>query len=270
MTGTFRVQSGGAVLAGEAVGAGPGLVLLHAGVADRRMWQDTIVRRAAGHRVIAYDRRGFGETVTPDEPFRHIDDLDLVLGRLPAGPVALVGCSQGGRVAIDYTLARPDRVAALVLVASAVGGAVSPETFPPDIEAKLNALEDAENRKDIDRINALEAQLWLDGPQSAEGRVGGALRRLFLDMNGRALRHPPLTREIDCPPAFERLQEICVPACVICGDLDFPHILERSRQIAARIAGARSVVMPGCAHLPSLEQPDRFDAVLTDFLGSLR
>lgn len=270
MTEAFRVRSGGAVLAGEAGGAGPGLALLHAGVADRRMWRDTLVRRAAGHRVLAYDRRGFGETVAPDEPFRHVDDLDVVLGRLPAGRVTLVGCSQGGRVAIDYALARPERVAALVLVASAVGGAVAPDSFPPDIEARVNALEDAENRKDIDRINALEAQLWLDGPQSAEGRVGGPLRELFLDMNGRALRHPPLTQEIDCPPAFDRLGEIRVPACVIWGDLDFQHQQERSRRIAARIAGARSVVMQGCAHLPNLEQPARFDDLLSDFLGSLR
>lgn len=267
MTEAFTVRSGGAVLAGEIGGQGSGLALLHAGVADRRMWQDTLARRAADHRVLAYDRRGFGETVTPDEPFRHIDDLDSVIGQLPAGRVRLVGCSQGGRIAIDYALARPERVAALALVATAVSGAASPDEFPPDIEATLEALEEAENRNDIDRVNALEAQLWLDGPQSPEGRVGGAVRQLFHDMNGRALRHPALNQEIDCPPAIDRLEEIRVPTCVIWGDLDFPHLQERSRQIAARIAGARAVVMPGCAHLPNLEQPERFDAALAAFLA---
>jgi pimeloyl-ACP methyl ester carboxylesterase len=243
--------------------------MLHAGVADRRMWRETLAHLATDHLAAAYDRRGFGETTSPDEPFRHIDDLDAVLDHLGCARASLIGCSQGGRIAIDYTLARPERVTALVLVAPAVTGAPEPEHYLPGTGALLAELEEAEDRDDLERVNAIEAHLWLDGPLSAEGRVGGEIRRLFLDMNGRALRHAPLTQQQPCPSAIDRLHEIGIPTYVIWGDLDFPHLQTQCRQIVQTIKGARSFTMRGCAHLPNLEQPARFNQAVSAFLADV-
>jgi pimeloyl-ACP methyl ester carboxylesterase len=265
----FAIPTGGASLRGVAGGQGAAAILLHAGVADRRMWRETLAHLAMDHLAAAYDRRGFGETTSPDEPFRHIDDLEAVLDHLGCARASLIGCSQGGRIAIDYALARPERVAALVLVAPAVTGAPEPERYPPAIATLLAALEEAEDREDIERVNTIEAHLWLDGPLSAEGRVGGAIRALFLDMNGRALRHAPLTQQQPCPPAIDRLHEIRVPTCVIWGDLDFPHLQAQCRQIVQAIAGARSFAMAGCAHLPNLEQPAAFNQAVSAFLADV-
>lgn len=241
--------------------------MLHAGIADRRMWRETLAHLATGHLASAYDRRGFGETVSPDEPFRHIDDLNAMLDHLGCARASLIGCSQGGRIAIDYALARPERVAALVLVAPAVTGAAAPEHYPPEIGALLAELDDAEDKQDLERVNAIEAHLWLDGPLSAEGRVGGEIRGLVLDMNARTLQHAPLTQEQACPPAIDRLHEIDIPTCVIWGDLDFPHLQARCQQIAQTIRGARSFLMAGCAHLPNMEQPARFNQAVSAFLA---
>jgi pimeloyl-ACP methyl ester carboxylesterase len=255
---------------GEVYGDGVCTIMLHAGVADRRMWRDTLACLARSHLAVAYDRRGFGETRSPDEPFRHIDDLDRVIEHFGCKRANLIGCSQGGRVAIDYVLAHPEKVAALVLVATAVTGMPAPQVYPPEIARLMADLDEAEEKRDLERVNAIEAHLWLDGPLSVEERVAGEARRLFLDMNGNALRQASLTREQSCPPALERVHSIAAPTYVVWGDQDFPHIQQRSQWLSSTIPGARSLIMDGCAHLPNLEQPVRFNATIEAFLAQNR
>ncbi len=260
------ISSGSASLAAETAGHGPCVLLLHAGVADKRMWRSTIDALSSQLRVIAYDRRGFGQTTSPDEAFRHIDDLGVVLRHFNCLTAHLIGCSQGGRIAIDYALAHPQKVRSLVLVSSAVTGAPAPENYPAEITQLLKQLDDAEQAGSTDEVNALEAHLWLDGPLSAANRVSGPSRDLFLDMNAIALRHPPLTQEQSCPPAYDRLEDITQPTLVIWGDRDFPHLQERSQHLANRINHAQSLMMKNCAHLPNLEQPTVFNKAVSSFL----
>ncbi len=258
--------SGRAQLATSVAGDGHALVFLHAGVADRRMWAGQMAAFASSHRVAAYDRRGFGETLYEAEPHSYLDDLDAVLRATTEGPVTLVGCSQGGRVAIDFALTRPERVQRLVLVAPAVTGAPDPGELPPAVQRLATQIEEAEAAEDVERLNALEAHAWLDGPLSVEGRVGGAVRALFLDMNGRALRSPPAGNETSATNAYARLGEIPHETLVVSGALDFPHINARSRHLASVMPKARLVEMAGVAHLPNLERPEEFNALLRAFL----
>jgi pimeloyl-ACP methyl ester carboxylesterase len=248
------------------------VVFLHAGVADKRMWQDQLAALSDGHRLIAYDRRGYGDTRYGTEIYSQIDDLLAVLDHQAIGKAVLVGCSQGGRIAIDFALTHPDRVAGLFLVAPAVTGAPSPEEFPPPVEALLELLEEAEEDEDLDRINMLEAWMWLDGPGSEEGRVGGAVRELFLTMNATALYADDPGGETNpaaFPVAYSRLEKIAQPAQVIWGDGDFPHIQQRCVHLVQAMPQALGTVISQTAHLPNLEQPEIFNAHLRDFLDGL-
>src|SRR3546814_9656526 len=112
-------------------------------------------------------RRPPGSTRT-DTLFPYTTLFRSVLDGLDIDQAALVGCSQGGRIAIDFALTHPGRAAGVFLVAPAVTGAPSPEAFPPAVEALLEMLEEAEEEEDLDRINLLEAWMWLDGPRSEE------------------------------------------------------------------------------------------------------
>jgi pimeloyl-ACP methyl ester carboxylesterase len=266
------VRGGRAELCVEDSGtAGPALVCLHAGVADRRMWAPQIDAFASSHRVIAYDRRGFGETRYEAEPFSHVNDLLAVLDDSKIDAAVLMGCSQGGRIALDTTLAHPSRVRALVLVASAVTGA--PESTEPDpahVQAVVDAYERADQRGDTAELNQIECRVWLDGPEAPEGRVQGPLRELFLSMNGIALAAEPTGDAIEAPSAWDRLEEIGVPTLVVWGSLDFPHLRRRLIELARRIPGARSVEMDCVAHLPGLEAPDDFNREVAAFLARLR
>jgi pimeloyl-ACP methyl ester carboxylesterase len=260
-------RSGRARLAAECGGSGAPVVLLHAGVADRRMWSNQLQWLSAEYRAVAYDRRGFGQTAHADEPYSQVKDLLAVLDAMTDDAAILVGCSQGGRIAIDTALAHPDRVRALVLVAPAVSGEPDADDYPPPIRAIVQDLERAEEAGDVDRINAIEAHAWLDGPLAREGRVGGALRELFLEMNGIALRSGPRGTELEPPCAIDRLHRIGAPTLLIWGDLDFPDIQQRCRQLATSLPNARACELSGTAHLPNLEQPAEFNRELRAFLS---
>ena len=188
----------------------------------------------------------------------------------PGEQAVLVGCSQGGRVALDAALADPAlSCARLVLVAPAIGGAPEVDAFPPALERWFARMEHAEAAADVDAINALEAHAWLDGPLAPDGRVGGAVRDLFLAMNDIALRAEQRGTEIEPPPAWPRLHDVAAPALVVCGDLDFPHIVERCARLAAEMPASEAHTMHGAAHLPNLEQPAQFMHLLRRFLARL-
>ncbi|MEF2278192.1 alpha/beta hydrolase [Deinococcus sp. YIM 134068] len=265
----LEARSGQAHLKGEVTGRGRTVVFLHAGVADRRMWRAQASALAERCQVVTYDRRGFGETRPVDEDYSHVRDLLAVLDAAGADRATLVGCSQGGKIALDFTLAHSDRVEGLVLVAPSIGGVPATETFPAPVEALLEELEAAEASGDLDRLNRMEARVWLDGVLGEEGRVSGEVRELFLDMNGIALRGAEVGQEEPAPPAWPRLGKITVPAWAICGDLDFPHLQERCASLGEVLPGTRSLVLEGTAHLPSLEQPGAFNTLLLPLLPTL-
>lgn len=266
MQNEFKINIGNAQVAGERSGKGSALVFLHAGVTDRRMWREQIAGLSDDFLCLAYDRRGFGETLSPDESFSQVNDLKEMLDQLNISKTALIGCSQGGRIAIDFTLDYPQQVTALVLIAPAVSGAPAPETFSSEIETLLDALEEAEESEDMEQVNNIEANLWLDGPTSPNGRVSGPARELFLDMNRIALNSPDLEKEIEPPSAYDRLEGLSLPTLVISGDLDFPYIKERCQYIIDNAPNAKGQEISGTAHLPNLEKPETVTELIKKFL----
>jgi pimeloyl-ACP methyl ester carboxylesterase len=267
MRSIHRIASGRARLAAEVVGSGDPVVFLHAGVCDSRMWRAQLDSVGANNKAIAYDRRGFGETRAEKEDFSAVADLMAVIDALANGsPTILVGCSQGGRIALDAALLHPSYVRALVLIAPTVSGA--PEAiYPPEIKGLMAQLKEAEEVGDLDQVNAIKARLWLDGPLEPEGRVMGQARRLFLDMNAIALQSQPTGSNLDVAPAFYRLSEISAPSLVIWGDLDFPHIQERSRHVATMMLNGSCHELTGAAHLPSLDRPADITGLLAEFIN---
>jgi pimeloyl-ACP methyl ester carboxylesterase len=237
-------------------GPGPVVVLLHEGVTDRREWAEVADLLSQTATVVAYDRRGFGESAPSTEPFTHVEDLLAVLDQVaPDGQAWLVGASAGGGVVLDAALVAPDRAAGLVLFAPAVSGAPEPEL--DDAWQRLGELWDkAEAAGDKAELNRLEIRLWLDGLRQPEGRVSGPARDLALDMNGILLRNNvPETEGASKIDAWSRLGEVAVPVTVACGDLDADYLITRSRELAERLPQGRHRVLPGTAHMPSLEQP---------------
>ncbi len=248
--------SGRARLAFDSTGAegGAGVLLIHAGVNDRRSWAHVVDRLSPRHRCVAYDMRGYGETTYEREDgWSPAADAKAVLDAAGLERPVVVACSMGGQTAIDLTLAHPERVAALALIGTAIRGAPYPD-LQEGPTAELDALiEAADAAGDIDEVGRLEAWMWLDGPSAREGRVGGSARALFLEMNERALRAEDPGDQAETPAAWPRLGEIAVPTLLLLGKLDAEEIQVIDELAAPLIPGARLEFLDGVAHVPHLE-----------------
>ena len=267
MTQTLLIPSQGSTLQVHAHGSGTPVVFLHAAVCDSRMWAAQMAHLGESHRVIAYDRPGFGGSPARDESASSITDWLAVLAALGVEePVVLVACSQGGRIALEAALTHPSRIRGLFLIAPSLSGAPAP-AYPPEIESLLRVQQLAQDAGDWERCNQIKARLWLDGPLSPEMRVDGAARQLFLAMNSIAIANRDRGGESDSIPVYDRLAEIRAPARVIWGDLDFPHVQQRAKRVADHLPKGDGLCLPGAAHLPSLECPDTVNKLLERFLA---
>ena len=257
--------SGRARIAYDSVGGdgGADVLLIHAGVNDRRSWRHVADRLAPRHRCVSYDMRGFGETTYErEEGWSPMADAVAVLDAAGVQRAVVVACSMGGQAAIDLALAHPDRVAALLLIGTAVRGAPEPELTGGPMADLIARIESAYEAGDLDELGRLEAWMWLDGPAAPEGRVGGAARELFLDMNGRALHAEDPGPEAELPDAWPRLGELAVATLVLVGRLDTEYTLGVAEHVAALVPGARLVHLEGVAHVPHLEgDPATLDAI---------
>jgi len=263
----LTIRSGDWPLAATACGQNPRLVFLHPGVGDRRCWHEVMAILATDHSAVAYDRRGFGDTPAADAPFVDTDDLQAVLDACVTRPAVLVGNSQGGRIAIDFAILRPDRVERLVLIAAAISGSPDPDWDAELGQELVEAIEAAEEREDLDEVNRCEALVWLDGAAGPEGRIGGPVRKLFHAMNLVVLRNESAPGPIEPPSAYEHLERLAMPVLVIVGALDLPYQRAGARALAERLPNARLVELGGMAHLPQLEAPDTVASLIKEFLA---
>jgi 3-oxoadipate enol-lactonase len=261
----------GARLHYELAGDGAALVLVHEGVADSRMWDDQFEVFARRYRVLRYDVRGFGRSSLPGGPYSHVEDLRELLGVAGIDSAALVGASMGGRIALDYALMFPSRVRALVLV----GPGLADHEWSAPVAAAGKAEDEALDRGDLDEAVEVNLRAWVDGPHRAPDEVDPAVRRRVGEMQLQAFRVQVPALEADPPPgpgdrleppASARLAEVRVPTLIVVGGVDQPDILEISERLGAGIPGAESVLIPDAAHVPNMERPAEFNAVVLDFL----
>lgn len=263
----------GARIAYEIGGAGPAVVLIHAGIADLRMWDEQVAALRPRYRVLRYDCRGFGRTVTEDVPFANRADLIALLDHFGIARAALVGCSRGAAIALDAAIDHPDRVAALVWVCGGVNGHQPPDAiFDPAEIALFESMESAEAAADWERVADLDVRLWVDGPLQPAGRAAHAVRERVRAMalnNYLSVTVFGQPQPMD-PPAAQRLHELRAPTLAIVGDLDAASTADAAAFLARAVPSIRISHFPDAAHMPNMEQPERFNALLIECLNEHR
>jgi pimeloyl-ACP methyl ester carboxylesterase len=266
--GAGFAEINGAQIYYEIAGAGQPVVFVHAGIADRRMWDAQFEAFAEHYRVLRYDHRGMGKSSMPPGPFALRDDLSALMRHFDLAPAVLIGCSMGGSAALDCVLEHPDAARALVLV----GAGVSGNTLEPGDEMKQlwEQVDELAGKGDLDGANEIELRMWVDGVRRTPAQVDPAVRALVREMNlasfTRDAEHQQGQPQPLEPPAFGRLDEVRAPALVIVGSDDQPLIVQTADILASQIPGARKVVMKGLAHVPNMEQPTQFNQIVLDFL----
>jgi 3-oxoadipate enol-lactonase len=243
---------------------GPTLVLIHDGLAHGEIWDDQVAALAGDYRLVRYDRRGYGHSEKPETPYSNVDDLEALLahvaGDAPGEPVVLIGSSSGGGLCLDYTLAHPERVEALVLAGAVVSGMGYSSFF--NKRGYENYAEDP----------AAMAAKWVadryaiaPGNDTARKRLAELLEAFpnNLDLSKHYLMRRPKS------PALPRLGEIEVPVLLITASEDHPDVHAHAGAIETGIVGARRIVLEGCGHLPYLERPQEFANTVREFLSMI-
>jgi pimeloyl-ACP methyl ester carboxylesterase len=250
----------------DVTGSGPAVVLLHAGIADSRMWAPQVEALEGDYTVVRLDFRGFGRSEVPSGPFSPGRDVVDLLDALSLERAALVGVSMGGGIALQVAVARPDRLWALALV----GAGLRDHPWSPEVRRAWEEEEDALERGDLDAAVEVNLRTWVDGPGREPHEVDPGVRDLVAGMQRRAfeLERPDGGPEEELEEsAAARLAEIRVPTLVLVGALDVPDMLAISERIAAEVPGAERVVVDGGAHMVTMERPDQVNEPLLAFLA---
>lgn len=233
---------GGEIWAQDTGGPGLPAVLTNSDWCESSCWDAVVGELSGRRRVIRFDNRGYGRSGDPATPFSHLGDLIAVLDRLSVDRAVLAGHSGGGATAIALALARPERVAALVLAAPGAPGYPWPPDDPYVLEfGRLFAAGDA------DGLIELGLATWAvqDLGPAAQSQIRAAVAAFF-----RQGEFPA-----DDPPGWPRLEEIGVPAVVVLAELDYPMVTDCATAIAQRIPGCRTITVPGTDHLLPLRAP---------------
>jgi pimeloyl-ACP methyl ester carboxylesterase len=264
---TNRIELADGHLAYREAGTGAPVVLLHGGGLDHRMWTDQLTVLAADHRVLAVDARGHGWSSTPTGPFRHGDDLAVLLAALDLAPATLVGVSMGASTALDVALEYPHLARAVVVVGAGTGEPEFHDPFVLEVFAEQVRAAQAQ-----DRAGWVEASLRLGfGPGRTLAEVDPVVVGRCREMLETTLaRHIGPTGPVLPTPvtrSWERLPGIDVPVLAVVGDLDSSDHNGMAARVARSVPDGRLATVAGAAHYPNLERPAEFDRVLAEFLS---
>ena len=227
-------------------------MLVHAGVADTRMWAGVAPLLAQSHELFVHEMRGFGGTPLTPEAFSHAADLEAAL----SGPAVLVGASYGGQVCLELASRRPDLVAGLVLLAPALPD----HDWSPEIEAfgRDEMAELLAGR--LERAVDLNVERW-------GGRLDDAGRRLLADMQRRAFE---LQLEVDAEdeePEAIPLGRIEARTLVAVGNRDVDDFRRIGERLVAELPDAELRELDGAGHLPAMERPGEVAELILEFLA---
>ncbi|UCH61914.1 MAG: alpha/beta fold hydrolase [Fidelibacterota bacterium] len=254
------IQVDGGRLYYEAAGEGEAIVLIHDGLLHRETWNLEFDQLARDYRVIRYDRRGYGRSTPPEQPFSNVEDLHEIFRALSVERAMLIGMSAGGRLAVDYTLAYPEQVTSLVLVGPVVSGMGFTNHFF-DRSGRLTQ-DIMANRERWGRFYVAEDPYSI-APQNQAARE---LATRLLEANphnfdavNTQLAQPPER------PAIERLSAIAVPTLIAVGEYDIADVHAHAGALEAGIPGSQRVIVRGAAHFVPMEQPETLLSLVQSF-----
>lgn len=241
------------------------VILIHGGAIDHRMWDDQFAALARQCRVIRYDVRGHGLSLSPWGFYCNYEDLRALMTHLGIEKAHLIGLSMGCRIAVDLAISHPEQVASLILCSPGVSGY---DFDSPEEQEYMQRIGAAWGSGDFAQAAEEFVRGWTDGPKRTPDQVPTDVRTKIKRMALETLRPDRdigRGRELD-PPAIGRLSEITAPTLVILGDLDMPGIHEIVSMLGKHVDGARVERIEGVAHMVNMEESDRFLRLVLDFL----
>ncbi|THD62622.1 MAG: alpha/beta fold hydrolase [Bradyrhizobium sp.] len=250
-----KVNRNGVDIYYEVHGSGPPLLLTHGYSSTSAMWQGQIEALSKHHKLVLWDMRGHGRSDYPHDPASYsealtVADMAAVLDAVGARSAVVGGLSLGGYMSLAFYRAHPERVRALLIIDTGPG-------------FKKDDARDAWNKRAHDTGDRFERE-GLSVLKSASRERSDASHR---DASGLARAARGMLTQRDAR-VIELLPDITVPALVVVGADDAPF-LAASDYMAAKIPGAKKVVIPAAGHAVNIDQPQAFIDAVLPFLASL-
>ena len=252
----------GARLRYRDTGAGPAVLLIHGWTLDLEMWGPQVEGLAGSFRVIRLDRRGFGLSSGRPALTDDVADAQALCRHLALNRVAVVGMSQGARVAAGLAAIEPDLLSCIVLdgpPAGIVSGTGGGEGSVPLAEFRA-----------LVRDEGMEAfrRAWTRHPlvqlRTGDPAAHELLRRMIERYRGEDLQQPLVNAvENGQSPGLESVRQ---PALVLGGALDIENRPRAFDAIALALPRAQHAVVPDAGHLANLDNPLAYNALLLRFL----
>ncbi|HSA54654.1 MAG TPA: alpha/beta hydrolase [Gemmatimonadaceae bacterium] len=257
------VTAGDAAINYEIAGAGTPLVLIHGWAQDLTIWDEQVRAFSPRHRVVRYDRRGYGRSTGHADPTADPDDLRILLDSLGIASAAVLGLSAGSRAALNFAVAFPERVSALVLYGQGPVPGYAPMPEGPDPLMVFREIARTHGLDSLGKLVRAHPLAWMP-PDKPE--LQDSLRLGWARYAGRDLLDPrPPSGRV--PEArLDQVAAIRAPTLLLHGDHEMPLFQQVADTLVARIPGARKVVITDGGHGAHFAQPERFNAAVLEFL----
>lgn len=241
-------------LALSVAGDGPLLLFLHGLGGRRQNWDAQLAVFSKHFKAVAWDARGYGDSDDYEGSLQFSvfsEDVLRVLDFLKMEKASLVGLSMGGRIARNFALDHPERVDRLVLANTTPGfAALTPKEVQEFVERRRNA-------------DPLAQAKLLVSPHAREGALDDLVASLG------AVHRESYFKTMEASVAQDQaapIEKIRAPTLVVTSDGDRLYPPAIAQDMARRIPGARLATIEGAGHLSNMEQPDRFNQVVLEFL----
>jgi 3-oxoadipate enol-lactonase len=258
---------GDATINYESRGEGTALVLIHGWAQDLTIWSEQVPAFERHYRVIRYDRRGYGKSTGRADATRDPDDLRLLLDSLGVRSAILLGLSAGSRAALNFAVAYPDRVKALVLYGQAVLPGFTPMPEGPTPVVVFREIAQKQGLDSAGRALMAHQLSWIP---SDRPDVADRYRALWSTYSGKDLLDPqPESGRV--PHAnLDQLATLRVPTLVVSGDHDLPVFIAVGDTLVRRIPGAQRLIIGNAGHGAHFARPTQFNDGILQFLQSHR
>ena len=259
---TGRVRVPGSTLFYESAGTGSPVILLHGGNLDRRMWDAEFGALQRTHRVIRYDARGYGRSGASDTAFSAHHDLRALMDALQLPRASLVGLSLGGRVAMDFALAHPERVRRMILLDAA---GYPRANMPFAFKLARNPVTKIFTRWVAPRSLVKKSLLEVYGD---DGKVTEELVQRYFELTLRAGNREAFVARANAfhEVEFERIKQITTPTLIQWGAEDLWIPVQEALRFDADIPHSELIVYEGIGHVPMEEIPERTSRDAKNFL----
>ena len=258
------IRAGDAAINYEVAGEGSPLVLIHGWAQDLTIWDQQVREFARHYRVIRYDRRGYGKSTGHADATADPDDLRILLDSLDIRSAHILGLSAGSRVALNFAVAFPERVKALVVYGQALLPGFTPAPTGPTPVMVLREIARKHGLDSAGKVLMAHPLSWTP-PDRLDVRE--TYRALWTRYSGRDLLDPKPESGRVPHATLDQIGSLRMPALVISGDHDLPLFLQVADTLVRRIPGAQRVVIPNAGHGAHFARPAEFNAAVLRFLG---